>query len=169
MDWNAIGAIGEIIGALAVVATLGYLAAQIRVSTNTTKANAAHDMLSEWRVTQRDTYLSQPENLELYCRGLSQFNGLTAEEKTRLQLIWSQEALYIVGIIEQHAHGNMTDEQIEPYVAYFSALTRTPGGSEWWELTKNGYDSRLREKLDPRREQEADLPTLLDAFPFFNR
>ena len=30
MNWEAIGAIGEIVGALAVVLTLGYLANQVR-------------------------------------------------------------------------------------------------------------------------------------------
>ncbi len=30
MNWEAIGAIGEILGALAVVLTLGYLAVQVR-------------------------------------------------------------------------------------------------------------------------------------------
>ena len=30
MDWDALGAIGELIGAVAVVATLGYLAIQLR-------------------------------------------------------------------------------------------------------------------------------------------
>jgi hypothetical protein len=30
MNWEAIGAIGEIVGAVAVVMTLGYLAMQIR-------------------------------------------------------------------------------------------------------------------------------------------
>ncbi|MDD9890877.1 MAG: hypothetical protein OXU30_11110 [Gammaproteobacteria bacterium] len=33
MNWEAIGAIGEIIGALAVIATLIYLAAQIKINT----------------------------------------------------------------------------------------------------------------------------------------
>ena len=32
MDWNAIGAIGEILGAVGVIITLGYLASQIRGS-----------------------------------------------------------------------------------------------------------------------------------------
>ena len=33
MNWDALGAIGEIIGAIAVVITLGFLAIQIRYST----------------------------------------------------------------------------------------------------------------------------------------
>jgi hypothetical protein len=40
MDWNAIGAIGEIIGALAVFLTLVYLALQIRQNTKAIQASA---------------------------------------------------------------------------------------------------------------------------------
>ena len=39
MNWDALGAVGEIIGALAVVGTLGYLAVQIRSQTR--HANAS--------------------------------------------------------------------------------------------------------------------------------
>jgi hypothetical protein len=38
MNWNAVGAIGEIVGAIAVVATLIYLAGQIRQATHATQA-----------------------------------------------------------------------------------------------------------------------------------
>ena len=34
MNWEAVGAVGEIVGALAVVATLGYVAVQIRQNTH---------------------------------------------------------------------------------------------------------------------------------------
>ena len=40
MNWDAIGAIGQILGAMAVLVTLGYLAVQIRVARSTaTDAN----------------------------------------------------------------------------------------------------------------------------------
>ena len=45
MDWNAIGAIGEILGAVAVVATLGYLAVQTRHSVAATQANTRQAIL----------------------------------------------------------------------------------------------------------------------------
>jgi len=40
MNWEAIGAIGEIVGALAVVASLLYLAIQTRANANALRANA---------------------------------------------------------------------------------------------------------------------------------
>ena len=39
MNWDTIGAIGEIFGVITVVATLGYLAIQIRLSRQATDAN----------------------------------------------------------------------------------------------------------------------------------
>ncbi len=45
MDWNAIGAIGEILGAVAVVATLGYLAVQTRYNVAATQANTRQAIL----------------------------------------------------------------------------------------------------------------------------
>jgi hypothetical protein len=43
MNWDALGAIGEIIGAVAVVATLIYLAVQIRQNTRHVQAQMGHD------------------------------------------------------------------------------------------------------------------------------
>jgi len=50
MNWEAIGAVGEIVGAAAVVATLFYLAAQVRSSAKQSKSAArleiAHDSIA---------------------------------------------------------------------------------------------------------------------------
>ena len=43
--WEAIGAVGEILGAIAVVATLFYLTRQIRESTKMARANLSKDLL----------------------------------------------------------------------------------------------------------------------------
>jgi hypothetical protein len=40
INWEAVGAIGEIVGAVAVVLTLGYLAVQIRQNTNASRAQS---------------------------------------------------------------------------------------------------------------------------------
>ena len=46
MNWDALGAIGEIIGAIAVVATLAYLAQQIRYSSKIATAQMVKDAKS---------------------------------------------------------------------------------------------------------------------------
>ncbi len=40
MDWNVVGALGEIVGAIAVIVTLGYLAIHMRQNTASVGASA---------------------------------------------------------------------------------------------------------------------------------
>ncbi len=48
MNWDAISAIGEIIGAAAVVVSLVYLAVQVRQNTKASKAATVQDMTNKW-------------------------------------------------------------------------------------------------------------------------
>ena len=52
MNWEALGAIGEIVGAVAVVVTLGYLAVQIRKNTRLELTESRGD-LTTWVRRQR--------------------------------------------------------------------------------------------------------------------
>jgi hypothetical protein len=49
MNWEAIGAVGEVAGAIGVIATLGYLAVQIRHNTRSVRAASRLDIASGWR------------------------------------------------------------------------------------------------------------------------
>lgn len=48
MDWDAIGAMGEVVAAIAVVVSIGYLAIQIRSNTSAMKASASFDATHSW-------------------------------------------------------------------------------------------------------------------------
>ena len=48
MNWDAIGAAGEVVGAIAVVVSLVYLAVQLRVNSKTLKANGSWSAEMSW-------------------------------------------------------------------------------------------------------------------------
>ena len=48
MDWDAIGAVGEVLGALAVFITLIYLARQVKESNKLAKSSAATDVMNSF-------------------------------------------------------------------------------------------------------------------------
>ena len=60
MNWEAIGAIGEAVGAAGVIATLGYLAVQIRQNTRTVRA-ATHQA---WVSSMNDVNMQLPQSRE---------------------------------------------------------------------------------------------------------
>ena len=77
MDWNAVGALGEVLGAVAVVFTLGYLAKQVRQSNRITKADAFRST----RVRLADLFESwaaDEEWSELFIR--IRFTGLRRDD-----------------------------------------------------------------------------------------
>ena len=85
-NWEAIGAIGEVVGGAAVFISLLYLAVQIRSSRRSDQIVAAAEATSAV-----DNWIGQivrDEDLyELYRRGLSDYASLSQKEKGRFSLL----------------------------------------------------------------------------------
>ena len=76
MNWDAIGASAELVGALATVATLAYLALQIRQNTKVVQLSTA-TARAEQRM-QQSAFLSQtPEINRIFWAGLDEPESLS--------------------------------------------------------------------------------------------
>ncbi len=88
MNWEAIGAIGEILGAIAVLATLVYLAAQIRQNSRFVQAATYHST-SRARNEFNFAVATTPELSALLIRAGDKSTTLDAEEQQRFDaLMW---------------------------------------------------------------------------------
>ena len=67
MNWEAIGAVGEVIGAAGVIFSLVYLATQIRASSKQANADAIYD-LQKGQADVMATFSGNPELLEAESR-----------------------------------------------------------------------------------------------------
>ena len=83
MNWEAIGAVGEIVGALGVLATLVYLATQIRENSRILGAASLQSVLDG----PRDRYFlpmaTSGELCEIFARRLNSLDQLDDSEKRR--------------------------------------------------------------------------------------
>lgn len=77
LNWDAAGAIGEIVGALAVLFTLVYLAKQIRHSTDVSKVTVYHEAIAQ--IVQAGV---EPDFASLVVKSQSG-EALSAEEQMR--------------------------------------------------------------------------------------
>ena len=86
MDWAMVGALGEIMGALGVIITLGYLARQIRF----TKISAESRMLSDL-LDQNTVLLAQLSSDDttagLWRRGMAGDPDLSVDELVRFRFL----------------------------------------------------------------------------------
>jgi len=132
----------EILGAIATVVTLAYLAVQVRQNSTQLReatriaqiASLDHtvEMFSRFR-----GMLTEPYNSELYTRGLESYAGLSDAEKVQFgalieEYIFAYNAMYV-----RYLHGDLDESTWNRRVPIPATLIKTAGGSEWWEARKS--------------------------------
>lgn len=110
MNWDAIGAVGEIVGAMAVVASLIYLASQIRHQNSIALRDSRSNILDRWAILST----SQIENLDtaaLMNKLRSISASLTDEERVRASGLASMY-LNVCGAINSSHEAGVLPEKI---------------------------------------------------------
>ena len=86
MDWEAIAAVGEILGATAVVISLVYVAAQVRQNTNALRRTASADAVAAIRDWNRDLAVNSELN-RVYRSGVEGLDSLTPDDRAQFGVI----------------------------------------------------------------------------------
>ena len=107
--WDAIGAIGELVGAAAVVATLAYLAVQTR--TNTAAVNRATTQSILAGRAQASQFIAGDESInDLLWKGADTPDQLTAKEWQRFLMICSAVVRPLELAYLDHVSGRTDDK-----------------------------------------------------------
>ncbi len=120
MNWEAIGAIGEIIGAFGVIVTLIYLALQIKQNSKTIEAQM-YQARSEVSANRYGQIADSPYLATIYSKlesekdpfDLAKVDDLSPEELTRLKYSEGRLMRSIDNIVYQHSMGFLPVDFIE--------------------------------------------------------
>jgi len=142
MNWDAIGAIGEIIGAMAVVASLAYLASQIRMQNREARLAGAHDILVGFRESLQAFTVGDLH--ELFAKANEEYDSLSNAEIIRLMggllpILRLWEEAYI-----QNDQGRLEDRVWEGINSQYSAYLNYPAISRVWELRRIHFDKNFQ-------------------------
>lgn len=133
MDWNAIGAIGEVLGAVAVLITLGYLARKLRQNTHATTLQTAqavfhlsYDFVA--RLTERE-----PASVwgKLLIKGVD-----SLEDRDERVMAYSLVRTLFTTYDNHYFHyqrGSLDRELHETYERRLLEQLSFPGIREYWE------------------------------------
>ena len=152
MNWDAIGAIGEILGAAAVVASLFYVALQVRQNTKQSEINtAALDSSAEEAMTfaANDIRLRIAESdvlSTIYASGLSDPDSLSDVDLRRFQLVMSSLLQNTWLMLRQRERGISNNwHTVETTVA---RVMRMPGGKWFWENYGHEFEAELQDAIE---------------------
>ena len=131
MNWDAIGAIAETLGALGVIATLVYLARQIRQNNNQLRGSAT-TAIYEYQRSLTEMLSADPELYKVALRGNEDWNDLESFEQQRFT-IWCLHETCMWEMCHRLLKQGALDEEL--YLAkesYWLQLHSSPGRREWF-------------------------------------
>jgi hypothetical protein len=127
LNWDAIGAIGEIVGAAAVVVTLIYLTIQLRQNT-TAVEHAVHRGVFEDGQAWLFRLIENPEIVQLYRAGL-RGDSLSAEDALRFR--------FLMQVLFNHwHHARQFGAPHAASPADVASVVATPGGAAYWKRAR---------------------------------
>ena len=165
-DW---GSAGELVGAIATVATLAYLAVQIKINTRIAKTSALQSMLAGGRDHFLNAMYSDGELCEIMTRGLNSVDELDQTEKTRFACFMIEQVLQMQDIMERHNAGLVTETDHLAWLEWTCLLFRTPGGREVWPQVSAVTTPTISGLLNTHLKDNPDGPSVLEIMPVFDR
>ncbi len=161
MSISELGSLGEFVGSLAVLATLIYLAMQIRQNTHTTRAVSHHaitDALNQLNLTlARDETVAQ-----LWIKGLSERASLSDLQRERFDALLRAylhvcDTMYYQAQLGAGDHGLWKAEE-----RYLGLTMLSNGGREWFREHSESVSAGFRDALveiGARYEPSAQEPS----------
>lgn len=176
MTIEQLGSIGELIGAILVLATLCFLSVQVRAQNAVAKADGHRDLIKQLANLHRSAAI---DNLsDILVRGWLDFETLDHIEKIRFDGFLHE----YIHICEQAFY--MGRDKYVPAGSYdafmFAAacFIGPPGARSWWELSRvGGYAQDFVEEIEGIRDESGSsgpmpwdiLPPFRYSFDFLQR
>ena len=160
MNWEALGAIGEIVGAVAVVSTLLYLARQTTINTNTVVA--ASTRASSWGFAEFNERLaSSPELAALLQKSfqpaMPEFTDL---EWLRFQLLARSAIGRFQDTYLQSRMSTQDGDLAETQLDYLRGMLELPAWRKYWDDESDTWVRDFVQNVESREKVHIGLSTL---------
>ena len=147
MTLQDLGSIGEFLGAIGVIASLIYLAVQIRQNTRSVRAASFQETVRD-AAAMSDTLATNAALSRIYWEGVQDYDALKPDERHRF-------GAYLLGVfrrmenfVYQTEHGALESDSWEGLRNLTRIILSTPGGAAWWERAQGLFSPAFRAYVD---------------------
>lgn len=158
MNWEALGAIGDLIAALAVVVTLVFLIKEIRQNSQAVSIAALRDATAQWNHWS-DMLATSSDLADIVIRGNRSFRDLPEKDALRygafVQTFFDNASSYRQLVVDHRIEENLN--VLEAIVRRRICLT---GFREWWADNSVDYDQDFIDWVVGLLEQEESSDSL---------
>ena len=149
MTIQDLGSLGEIVGALATIITLAYLAIQIRANTRMMATQSRHR--TEEISSRYNMALAQdPQLADLFRRGLGGTESLTPTEQVQFSFLFGRILAAVETAFDDFETKVSDRAGFDRHINGVLPLLRSPGGRSYWRdfRERGGYRPSFRSYID---------------------
>ena len=158
MNWEAIGAVGETVGATGVIISLLYLAMQIRGDARAKRAATVHEQSAAFRDLLR--MLATDKGLaEVYLHGIRELNSVQEADLVRFASVLGFMFRVFEEAYFQRKEGNLDAHVWQGFEAPVNDMLAYPGVQEWWFTRSHWFGEKFCEFVNEKISQ-AGAPAL---------
>jgi len=148
MNWTALGAISDLLSAVAVGSTLVFLVIELRQNTRamrSTTFQAINDGMS--RVTE--IFATDSELPRLMLEGQAGLEHLSPQDRVRFSFAHMMLMRRLQAVLAQEQFGMLGRDFVAAYErSVVSTIASAPGPREWWSGAKHAFPSAFSERID---------------------
>jgi hypothetical protein len=141
-----LGSLGEFIAAIATVATLGYLAAQIRQNTKQARLTASRELAAAMHAGFAPLF--NPGFARIWRLGRHDPDQLDEDERAAFGMLLERQLYSFQSVVAQQDDEVLEQDQFESMVALFGDLISTPGGAAYWSRNSSKFTPAVRAYLE---------------------
>jgi hypothetical protein len=146
MNWDAVGAIGEIVGALAVVISLVYLASQIRTQNRESRAASVHQVIEGYRSSI--AALHEPEMADIWVAGIADFDSLAPAQRLRFVVYMTVALRSFEDAYFQWREGRLETDVWNALLTPLIDVKSTSAFDRFWELRRHHFRAEFADYVD---------------------
>ena len=160
MNIQDLGSLGELIAAIATVATLLYLAIQIRFNTSVALSDAETELQTRWNAMLSE-WSGSTTSANVIRRGMADFELLSRDE----QLVFNGYLSNLVNLhriaARMHEKNLVKDDLLDSASFVVVSVLKTPGGAAWWGQMREWFLGN--DYVDHLLETKQDIPSLIEV------
>ena len=157
MNWDAVGAIGQLVGALLVGITLIYLSLQLRQNTAALKSSTFL-AISTLMGSTMEVLATQLDLAPLLIRAQSGLDELTATERARFGFLMMMAVRRVEAVVVQRHLGLIDPELTEGFERSALSALASKGARQWWEGSKGAFSNLFAAWADEKLASSQHRP-----------
>ena len=148
MTLSELGAIGELVGGLAVIISLVYVGLQIRQSADASRAATAQAFAKQY--SDLNQMIADPQLSDIFTRGLGGTATLSIAERASFASILSSITRTLESFYFQKTKGDLDPRLFEGWIVQYLDLHANAGVQEYWLMRKHQFSNEFTEFIEQR-------------------